>query len=91
MNVLFTIVILAALGLWVIASYNRLIRLRNQVTRNWKALDALLKAKEPDVAHARNAYNAAVAKYNEALEVFPASLLSALGGFRAAKRFEANA
>ena len=43
MSVLITIGVLALLGLWVVASYNRLVGLRNQVTNGWKQIDVQLK------------------------------------------------
>jgi LemA protein len=43
MSVLVTIGVLAALGLWAVSSYNRLVGLRNQVTNGWRQIDVQLK------------------------------------------------
>jgi LemA protein len=37
------LVILAALALWLVGSYNGLVRLRNQVANGWKQIDVQLK------------------------------------------------
>jgi LemA protein len=43
MSVLITLAVIAALILWLVGSYNRLIGLRNQVTNGWKQIDVQLK------------------------------------------------
>lgn len=88
MNVLFTLAVLAVGGLWGIAVYNRLIGLRRKVTAAWKELDAQLKDEAGSMAAARQTYNDAVLKYNNALQAFPAYLIAALAGFQAAKRYD---
>jgi hypothetical protein len=89
LNVLFTVVVLAVAGLWGVAVYSRLIRLRGRVRGAWQLLDAQLKeGGETGTAEAaRKVYNDAVVKYNEALQAFPANIIAGLSGFHAAKRF----
>ena len=43
MSVLITAGVLALLAVWAIASYNRLVGLRNQVTNGWRQIDVQLK------------------------------------------------
>ena len=89
MSVLFTLVVLAVAGLWGVAVYTRLIRLRDRVSDAWKLLDAQLKAGgEPATADAaRKVYNDAVVKYNAALQAFPGNIIAGLSGFHAARPF----
>ena len=89
MSVLFTLVVLAVAGLWGVAVYTRLIRLRDRVSDAWQLLDAQLKAGgEPATADAaRKVYNDAVVKYNAALQAFPGNIIAGLSGFHAARPF----
>ena len=85
MNVLITVAFIAAMAMWAIAVYSRLVRLRALVTKAWK----LLAADQAKVA-AQNVYNAHVDKYNGALDAFPAYLIAPLSGLKPARRFEPN-
>ena len=84
MNVLFTIAVLAGVGMWALASYTRLHRLRRQIFREWKQLDAREKAGETTDG---TRYNQLAAAYNAALEAFPQNLIAGLAGFRPAQMF----
>jgi hypothetical protein len=81
-NVLFTLVVFAAVGAWALVVLRRLAALREQVKLAWKRL-------EPDQANEaiRNVYNKHVAIYNDALNAFPANVIAAVAGFKAAKPF----
>ena len=89
MNVLFTLVVLAVAGLWGVAVYARLVRLRSRVNEAWKLLDAYLKGagEAATTEAARKVYNDAVVSYNTALQAFPANIIAGLSGFHAAKPF----
>ncbi len=84
MNVLFTIAVLAAAGMWALASYNRLYRLRRQILSEWKQLDAREKAGESTDG---TRYNQLASAYNLTLASFPANLVAGLAGFRPAQKF----
>src|SRR5918911_3345680 len=43
MTLLIILIIVAALIFWAIGSYNRLVRLRNQVANGWRQIDVQLK------------------------------------------------
>jgi LemA protein len=43
MALILILVVVAAIGLWVMGAYNNLIRLRNQVLNAWKQIDVQLK------------------------------------------------
>ena len=89
MNVIFTLVVLAVGGLWVVAVYERLVRLRGRVNGAWKLLDAHLKgiSEAATTEAARKVYNDAVVAYNTALQAFPANIIAGMSGFRAARPF----
>ena len=87
-NVLFTIAVLAVVGMWAVMIYNRLQRLRRQILSEWKKLDAREKAGEPAVDGAR--YNELAVAYNAALEAFPDNVIAGLAGFRPAQKFVNN-
>ena len=82
MQVLLTIVLIAAAAAWAVAVQQRLERMRSEVKAAWKLL-------EPDQANeaVRVVYNKHVAAYNAALETFPASIVGPLIGFKPAKPF----
>ncbi len=82
MNVLFTLVLIAAAAAWALMVFRRLAALRQQVALAWKRL-------EPDQSNeaVRNVYNQHVTLYNDALNAFPASLVGPAAGFRPAKPF----
>jgi hypothetical protein len=82
MNVIVTIVLVVVLAGWAVVVYNRVLRLREQVRDAWRRLQP-----QQDDAALRDAYNARVNVYNNALAVFPASVLAPLAGFRPAKHF----
>lgn len=82
MNVVVTIVVLVVLAGWAFVVYNRLLRLREQVKEAWRRLEP-----QQDDAALRDAYNARVTVYNDALSAFPANLVAMLAGFQAARRF----
>ena len=84
MNVLFTIAVLAGVGMWAMASYARLHRLRRQILIEWKQLAAQGKAGEPTDG---TRYNGLAAVYNAALEAFPQNIIAGLAGFRPAQMF----
>jgi hypothetical protein len=46
MSTLITAAVLLALGLWVLASYGRMTRLRQQVTGRWREVHALRKRQQ---------------------------------------------
>lgn len=84
MNVLFTVVVLAGVGMWALASYTRLHRLRGQIFSEWKALDAREKAGQPTDG---TRYNKLAATYNAALDAFPQNIIAGLAGFHPAQMF----
>lgn len=85
MQVLLTIVLIAAAAAWLLTVQQRLERLRREVREAWKVLEA-----DQDNAAVVAVYNNRVAAYNAALDAFPASLVAALTGFKPARRFGSN-
>lgn len=83
MNVLFTLVVFAALGMWALAVYRRLARLREEVKLAWKRLEA-----DQSNAAVKSVYNKHVTMYNDALNAFPANLVGPAAGFKPAKHFQ---
>ena len=82
MNVLFTVAVLAVAGVWALAVYVRLARLREQVKLAWKRLEA-----DQSNDAVKSVYNKHVTIYNDALNAFPANLVGPAAGFKAAKHF----
>ena len=82
MNVLVTVILIAVLGVWWFAVYNRLLRLRERVREAWHALEP----NQVDDA-LRAAYNARVTTYNDALAAFPANVVALVAGFKSAHHF----
>ena len=82
MNVLVTVVVLAAAGMWALAVYRRLAVLRSQVKLAWQRLEADLSNEA-----IKNVYNKHVTNYNEALEAFPAYLIAPLAGLKPARHY----
>ena len=82
MNVIVTIVLIAAIAMWTVAVYSRLVRLRNGVTQAWKHLEA-----DQSSEAIRAVYNKHVDAYNNALANFPANLIGVAAGFKPARRF----
>ena len=87
MNVLFTVVVLAGVGMWALASYTRLHRLRVQIFSEWKALDAREKAGQGTDG---TRYNQLATAYNAALAAFPQNIIAGLAGFHPAQMFVSN-
>jgi LemA protein len=55
MAVLIPIAIIGALALWAVASYNRLVGLRNQVLNGWRQIDVQLKRRHDLIPNLVNA------------------------------------
>jgi hypothetical protein len=81
-NVLFTVAVLAVAGVWALAVYVRLARLRDHVKLAWKRLEA-----DQSNEAVKSVYNKHVTIYNDALNAFPANLIGPAAGFKAAKHF----
>ena len=82
MNVLLTLVIMAAAAAYALAVYRRLAGLRSQVKLAWKKLEA--DQSNEDI---RTVYNKHVMQYNDALEKFPANIVAIVAGLKPARRF----
>ena len=82
MNVLFTVGVVAAVLLWAFAVLRWLDRLREEVKLVWKKLEG-----DQSNDAIKSVYNKHVAKYNDALDSFPAYLIAPLAGYKPAKRF----
>ena len=82
MQVLLTIVVIAAIAAWLIAVQQRLERMRGEVKAAWKLL-------EPNQSNeaVKAVYNKRVAAYNAALEAFPANILALVTGAKPARPF----
>ncbi len=85
MNVVVTLVVFAAAGMWGLAVFRRLARLREQVNLAWKRLEAD-QSNEP----IKTVYNNHVTSYNAALESFPAYLIAPLAGLKPARHYQLN-
>lgn len=83
MQVLLTIVLIAAAAAWAAAVYRRLVYLRAQVTLAWKKLEA-----DQSNEAVKTVYNKHVTLYNDALESFPAYLIAPLSGLKPANHFK---
>jgi LemA protein len=68
MSVFITIGILVVVGLWGVASYNRLVALRNQVTAGWRQIDVQLKRRHDLIPNLVSAVTGAMAFERETLE-----------------------
>ena len=91
MSTLITAAVLLALGLWVLAGYSRLARLRAQVTSRWREVHALRKRQqeltpEPDAPprgdnadDATRALRQAERSYNLAAATYNAAIASPPG------------
>ena len=82
MQVLLTVVLIAAAGAWALTVYRRLLALRVQVTLAWQRL-------EPEQSNEaiKSVYNKHVTIYNAALESFPAYLIAPMAGLKPARPF----
>ena len=85
MNVIVTIILVVVLAGWAFVVYNRVLRLREQVRDAWRKLEP-----RQDDAALREAYNASVKVYNNALAVFPANLVAMLAGFTPARSWQGS-
>jgi LemA protein len=77
-NVLITIGVLVVFAVWAIGGYNRLIGLRNQVTREWKQIDVQLKRRHDLVPTLVNAVRGAMDFERGTLEAVVAARTRAL-------------
>jgi hypothetical protein len=84
-QVLLTVGLIAIVAAWAAAVYSRLFRLRAQVKDAW----TLLEADQSKVA-AQHVYNAHAAKYNAALDNFPAYLVGPMSGLKPARLFKSE-
>ena len=82
MNVVFTLVVLAAAAAWVLVVVRRLTQLREQVKLAWKRLEA-----DQSNEAVKSVYNKHVTLYNDALDGFPANLVGPAAGYKPAKHF----
>ena len=82
MNVVFTLVVLAAAAAWALVVVRRLGVLRDQVTLAWQRLAA-----DQSNEAVKSVYNKHVTIYNDALDAFPANLIGPAAGFKSAKHF----
>ena len=82
MNVLLTLVIMAAAAAYALAVYRRLAGLRSQVKLAWKKLEA-----DQSNESIQTVYNKHVMQYNDALEKFPANIVAIVAGLKPARRF----
>lgn len=82
MNVLFTLVVFAAVAVWAFAIYNRLLRLRDRVKDAWRHLEA-----DQSNQSAKAVYNRCVKDYNDAFKGFPANVVGIAAGFKPARHF----
>ena len=82
MQVLLTVGLIVAVGLWIFAALRRLAVMRTEVKLAWKKL-------ESDQANdaIKHVYNKHVDRYNAALEDFPANVIGPLAGFKPARHF----
>ena len=82
MQVLLTIVLIAAAAAWIVGVLQRLTRMRDEVKAAWKRLEA-----DQSNAAIKTVYNKHVATYNAALDAFPAYLVGPMAGFKPARLF----
>ena len=82
MNVIFTLVVIAAAAAYALMAYRRLAYLRSQVKLAWKKLEA-----DQSNEAIKTVYNKQVAIYNDALEGFPANIVAMVAGLKPARRF----
>ncbi len=59
-----------------------------RATENFQQLQAELTATEDKIAYSRQFYNDTVMMFNQLLQVFPASIIAGMGGFRTREYFE---
>jgi hypothetical protein len=81
-NVVFTLVVLAATAAWALVVVRRLTQLREQVKLAWQRLEA-----DQSNEAVKSVYNKHVTIYNNALDAFPANLVGPAAGFKSARHF----
>jgi hypothetical protein len=81
-QVILTIILIAAAAAWLLAVQQRLDRMRRDVKAAWKLLEPNRSSEA-----VRIVYNKHVAAYNAALETFPANILAPIAGFKPARPF----
>jgi hypothetical protein len=81
-QVLLTIVLIAAAAAWWLAVQRRLDRLRSEIKAAWKILES-----DQSNQAIKTVYNKHVAAYNAALDSFPANIVGPLTGFKPARPF----
>ena len=82
MQVLITVILIAALAAAFLAVQQRLDRMRQEVKAAWQ----LLEPNQQNEA-ARAVYNKRVVAYNSALDVFPGNVVAQIAGFKPARPF----
>jgi hypothetical protein len=82
LNVIFTVVVFAAFGMWALAVFRRLARMRAQIELAWKRLEA-----DQSNGAIKSVYNSHVTTYNTALASFPAYVIAPLAGLKPARHF----
>jgi len=85
MNVVLTIVLLAAVAVWAFAIYNKLLRLRDRVKDAWRHLET-----DQTNESAKVVYNRCVQAYNDSLEGFPANVVGMAAGFKPARAWQGS-
>ena len=68
MSMIVLLVIVAAIGLWVMSAYNTLINLKNQVLNAWKQIDVQLKRRHDLIPNLVNTVKGAMQFERETLE-----------------------
>lgn len=79
MSVLLTLGAVVVLALWVAGVYNRLVRLRNQVTNGWKQIDVQLKRRHDLIPNLVNTVKGAMEFEKGTLEAVMAARNRAAG------------
>ena len=84
MSVLVTVGALALIALWAMSSYNKLVRLRTQVTHGWRQIDAQLKRRHELILNLVNTVKGAVEFEGATLEAVIAARTRAASASRPA-------
>ena len=82
MQVLLTVVLIAAAAAWMLTVQRKLDRMRREVRAAWKLLE-----KDQSNEVIKSVYNKQVAAYNAALEAFPANVIGPVAGYKPARSF----
>lgn len=72
------VAVLAALGLWVVSAYNRLVTLKNQVVNAWKQIDVQLKRRHDLIPNLVNTVKGALEFERSTLEAVIAARTKAV-------------